>query len=586
MLALLGGYSAPAQVNEPVYADSLLNGWQNYGWASLIYVDDSQLTPQAPPPIVHVSLNATQMVRAVDARFFAVNTAIWDGAFDTPATVALLRAMGCLALRFPGGSASDDYHWASNTSGTNTWTWATSFTRFAHVATNLGAQVIITANYGGGTPQKAAAWVRFANVTNHYGFKYWEIGNENYGTWELDTNLFPHDPFTYATRAKDYLTQMKAADPTVKIGVVAVTGEDSYSNNYTNHPATNPRTGKSHNGWTPVLLTTLKNEGVTPDFLIYHRYAQAPGTENDQNLLQSSRTWPNDAADLRQQLIDYLGPANTNVELVCTENNSVYTNPGKQSTSLVNGLFLADSIAQALQTGFNGLVWWDLRNGQDSKQNNSPALYGWRQYGDYGVVSPGNDRYPTYYVARLLQYFARGGDAIIRATSDSSFLAAYAARRTNGTISLLVLNKSASNSFNASISLAGYPPHTNALVYSYGIAQDDAARTGIGSPDLVQTNFPAAGTNFTFTFPPYSATVLSFAPGPPRLLISPGALRADGLHFQIQGLAGLRYIAQTSSNLLNWVSITTNLFTNAVLDFTDAQATKRQLGFYRALWAP
>jgi hypothetical protein len=333
-------------------------------------------------------------------------------------------------------------------------------------------------------------------------------------------------------------------------------------------------------------LTTLKNEGVTPDFLIYHRYAQAPGAENDQNLLQSSRTWPNDAADLRQQLSDYLGPANTNVELVCTENNSVYTNPGKQSTSLVNGLFLADSIAQALQTGFNGLVWWDLRNGQDTKQNNSPILYGWRQYGDYGVVSPGNDRYPTYYVARLLQYFARGGDAIIRATSDYAFLAAYAARRTNGTISLLVLNKSASNSFTANISLAAYPPQTNAILYSYGIPQDDAARTGIGSPDIVQTNFTGAGTNFTFTFPPYSATVLSFSPAPPRLLISPGALRADGLHFQIQGLAGLRYIAQTSSNLWNWVAIATNLFTNAVLDFTDAQATNRPLRFYRAVWAP
>ncbi len=552
----------------------------------LVLLGGSTAPAQAPPAIMHVTLYATQTVRTVDARFFAVNTAIWDKVFDTPATVTLLRAMGCLALRFPGGSASDDYHWASNTSGTNTLTWATSFTRFAHVATNLGAQVIITANYGGGTPQEAAAWVRFANVTNHYGFKYWEIGNENYGTWELDTNVFPNDPFTYATRARDYLAQMKAADPSVKIGVVAVTGEDSYSNNYTNHPATNPRTGKSHNGWTPVLLTTLKNEGVTPDFLIYHRYAQAPGAENDQNLLQSSRTWPNDAADLRQQLSDYLGPANTNVELVCTENNSVYTNPGKQSTSLVNGLFLADSIAQALQTGFNGLVWWDLRNGQDPNQNNSPALYGWRQYGDYGVVSTGNDRYPTYYIGRLLPYFARGGDAIIRATSDSPFLAAYAARRTNGMISLLVLNKSASNSFNASISLAAYQPQTNAIVYSYGIPQDDAARTGIGSPDIVQTNFPGAGTNFTFTFPPYSATVLSFAPAPPRLLIAPGALRADGLHFQIQGLAGLRYIAQTSSNLLNWVAIATNLFTNAVLDFTDAQATNRPLRFYRAVWAP
>jgi alpha-L-arabinofuranosidase len=63
---------------------------------------------------------------------------------------------------------------------------------------------------------------------------------------------------------------MKAADPTIKIGAVAVTGEDSYAN-YTDHPAVNPRTGASHNGWTPVMLATLKSVGITPDFLIYHR---------------------------------------------------------------------------------------------------------------------------------------------------------------------------------------------------------------------------------------------------------------------------------------------------------------------------
>ena len=97
---------------------------------------------------------------------------------------------------------------------------------------------------------------RQSNVTNHYGFKYWEIGNECYGTWETDTNTVAHDPYTYAQRFQQYYTQMKAVDPTIKIGAVAVTGEDSYANN-TNHPVVNPRTGQTHNGWTPVMLATL-----------------------------------------------------------------------------------------------------------------------------------------------------------------------------------------------------------------------------------------------------------------------------------------------------------------------------------------
>src|SRR5262249_25635035 len=156
--------------------------------------------------------------------------------------------------------------------------WATGFDQFANIAVPQGSQAFITANYGSGTPQEAADWVRYSNVTKGYGFKYWEIGNECYGSWEDDLNTPAHDPDTYAVRAKDYITQMKAVDPTIKVGVVVVTGEDSFANN-TSHPATNPRTGQVHNGWTPVLLTTLKSLGVTPDFVIDHLYTQAPGAE-------------------------------------------------------------------------------------------------------------------------------------------------------------------------------------------------------------------------------------------------------------------------------------------------------------------
>ena len=179
--------------------------------------------------------------------------------------------MGNQALRFPGGSLSDDYHWATNTTDSNTWQWATSFSQFADVATTVGSQVFITADYGSGTSAEVAAWVNSSIVTNHYGFKYWEIGIEVYGSWETDTNTRPHDPYTYAQRFAQYYNQMKAADPTIKVGAVAVAGEDSYAN-YTDHPALNPVTGVSHNGWTPVMLATLKSMGVIPDFLIFGRH--------------------------------------------------------------------------------------------------------------------------------------------------------------------------------------------------------------------------------------------------------------------------------------------------------------------------
>ena len=79
-------------------------------------------------------------------------------------------------------------------------------------------------------PNEAAYGVRMFNITNHCNFKYWEVGNEVGGSWEWDWNTNApykaHDPWTYAMRFKDYYAQMKAADPTIKIGAVADITED------------------------------------------------------------------------------------------------------------------------------------------------------------------------------------------------------------------------------------------------------------------------------------------------------------------------------------------------------------------------
>ncbi len=562
------------------------------GTAGAFYVDDVQLTAKPAPALTHLSVNAASSLRAADARWFGVNTAIWDGNFDTAQTLSLLEEMGTLALRFPGGSASDEYHWASNSSLTNTWAWATSFARFAHVATHAGAQAFITVNYGTGTAEEAANWVRCSNVTNRYGFKYWEVGNENYGTWETDQNVHPRDAYTYATRAKDYLEQMKAADATIKIGVPVTPGEDSSVNGYTNHPATNPLTGQVHYGWTPVLLSTLKSLGVVPDFLIYHSYPEFSATnsiacaDSDPLLLQSSTAWAGAAADLRRQLTAYLGPAGAGVELVCTENNSDCGAQGRQSTSLVNGLYYADSLAQVMKTEFNAFVWWDLRNSSDTRGSFDSTLYGWQTCGDLGMLGGLTNRYPAFYAAKLMHYFARPGDAILAASSDYKLLPAYAARRADGALLCLVLNKDTLASFNAQMAITGFIPDPGATVRSYGIPQDAAAQTGVGSPDLAQTNFTAAGTNFLWTFPPLLMTLFTLAPAAPRLTVATPAPQAgEPLLVQLQGQPGATYVVQISTNLSAWTSVSTNaLGTNHTVILTNPVPARSGHTFWRAFW--
>ena len=397
-----------------------------------------------------------------------------------------------------------------------TFEWATSFDEFVQVAAATRAAVYITANYGTGTPQEAAEWVRHANKIQHNNVRYWEIGNENYGSWEADNNTRPHDPVTYANRFKEYWRQMKAVDPSIKIGAVVVTGEDSFTN-YMDHPVTNPRTGAVHNGWTPVMLDTLRQLGVTPDFVVYHRYEQGPGSESDLFLLNSAASWPNDAAGLRQMLDDYLGQKARHVEMAVTEHNSVFSNPGKQTTSLVNGLFLADALGTLLKTEFNAVMWWDLRNGQDGGNNNSTSLYGWRRYGDYGIVDSADpagpaDRYPTFYVDKLLKNFARGDETVVQAQSDYRGLGVYAVKGKEHSLRILVINKHPSAALNATISIPGLKKGEKAKLFSYGIAQDEAAHTGEGSADVQQSTLTPQGSTLTFSPGPYSVHVIQLSP--------------------------------------------------------------------------
>ena len=489
--------------------------------ANTFYVDDVQLAAKT------VTVDTTQTVRLADARWFGANTAIWEYGFDSPDTLSLMTEMGCRTLRFPGGSFADEYHWASNYIVGSSWEgWPTSFGNFMDIATNLGANVFITANYGTGTANEAADWVRAANITNQCGFKYWEIGNECYGTWETDINTnapyLPNDPWTYAMRFSDYYTAMKAVDPTIKVGIVVVPGEDSYVNNFS-HSAYNPRTDQTHYGWTPVVLATLSSLGIRPDFMVHHFYPEYAG---GQRLAIYSRWRPTGRAMPRtcgsKSMITSAAAVRTS-SCFAPRTMPMLAPQGVQSTSLVNGLYLADSMSQIMKTEFNSYLWWIFENGPDTTGDFDPSLYGWRTYGDFGLVQDINTRYPTFYAMKLMQYFVRPGDTILNPTSDYPLLSVYAASNSGGTISLLVINKNPTNILTSDITLAGFVPNAVATVRAYGIPQDEATRTNgsVADQDIAMGSFASASPNFTYSFPPYSLTLFTFAPPvtPPLLTI-------------------------------------------------------------------
>ena len=80
------------------------------------YVDDVHLEFAPPPSVVNVTVNPKERIRKVDRRMFGLNAAVWDGAYASPNTTQLLTELDNQALRFPGGSLSDVYHWQTNMS--------------------------------------------------------------------------------------------------------------------------------------------------------------------------------------------------------------------------------------------------------------------------------------------------------------------------------------------------------------------------------------------------------------------------------------------------------------------------------------
>ena len=128
------------------------------------------------------------------------------------------------------------------------------------------------------------------------------------------------------------------------------------------------------------------------------------------------------------------------------------------------------------------------------------------------MLSPQSIRYPSFYIIKLMRYFARGGDTVVQATSDNPLLAVYAVKRANGSLTLLLVNKSPSQAQPTRVWVNDYVPDPQSGVTSYGIPQDEAARTAVGSPDLAQTTFATAGTLFDYSFAPYSAAVISLVP--------------------------------------------------------------------------
>ena len=557
-----------------------------------------------------VAVDVGEVVRAVDPQLIGVNATWWDANLNTSQTQQMVQAAGFELFRLPGGSDSDDFHFNAPPK----YQGAGTIPTMASFVASVNGQAVVTLDYGSGSPQEAAAELAYLNApvgattpigdgqewnsstsqwdtvnwqnagywaslraasplqvddglnslrlgrAQPFGFHYFEVGNEEYGSWEIDHHTVPHDPATYVAFAKQFETLAAAIDSSISIGIDAGAPDNSYNN------------------WVADELEQSVIQSFFVGFISDHNYVQTPGSESDSTLLLGTVSDPNSPYDwavrasaYTKLLEQYLGAAAGNVELLTTEFNSIYSNPGKQSTSLVNGLFIADSIGELLQTPYDGATVWALRNGPYNTGNNdSASLYGWRQGGDYGLLGTPPDQppatgtyvpYPSYFAEQLASNIVQAGGSVVQASSNDPNLAVYAVHEANGDLDLLVINKSPSGPITGQFSIAGYQPGAQARVLQYGEAQDNAQQqssTGQSALASFTTSLALSGSSFSLAFPAYSMSVLELRPAVTSLPPSAAVRYTDSNDWK-SGFVGDVMITNTGSGTIGPWTLTFNL---------------------------
>jgi alpha-N-arabinofuranosidase len=250
------------------------------------------VSPEAAPE-ARIKIDVDRTIGEVDAHLFGnfaehLGRMIYGGIYEEGSALSdpdgyrkdvmdAVKSLGVSILRWPGGNFASGYNWTdgigpkdqrparldlawndleSNRFGTD---------EFLRYAERIGAEPYICVNLGLGTIDDARHWVEYTNEAKHtywadqrrkngrdapYGVKFWGLGNEIDGPWQLGHKSAEE----YALFALEAAKAMKAVDPKIKL---VASGSSNYGAN------------ADWIGWNRTVLTTLRNQ---VDYISLHTY--------------------------------------------------------------------------------------------------------------------------------------------------------------------------------------------------------------------------------------------------------------------------------------------------------------------------
>jgi hypothetical protein len=400
-----------------------------------------------------VVVNIKEEFGPVNPLLYGQNFGPW---MDTsPKFVESYRQVRVTLLRFPAGEWGDENDITTD-----------QLDDLADLARELVAEVSVQARlFPNGTPEAAAALVRYANVENSYGFKYWEIGNEPDLYIERE-NVRPgspdYTPEWYSQRFREFHTAMKAVDPTILIAgpVVTVRWED----------------------WMPTFIFL---NGDIIDILSWHWYGHGDELEEEEVLksvneiehqIETIRFWWTDPATnpkgyQRPMPLMYIS------EYDVSAASTIYDQLGTQ----VAALWAAEMLGRAANSGIDMSAHF--------------ALQGTHWHGLIDELDP--DQYRPIF--RLYQIFNYWGTTQISAESKDEWTLPAFASKTNDSVMVMVINQNPEVTREVEIVLQG--ARLSGRVRGWQLEQEG---------DLIALPVEAAGSSYTTNLPPYSITLFVF----------------------------------------------------------------------------
>ena len=423
-----------------------------------------------------------------------------------PDMIAMARALRTPIVRF-GGNFTSAYHWRDgvgprdkrvsmlniawgmpeyNQFGTD------EFLRFCQL---IDAQPQIALNLGTGTPEEAAAWVRYVNAHwgDHSGGLLWELGNELWGNFQVGYPTLPK----VGERTKTFSDAVKKVDSRARL--IATGGDpDGFEEWNAAQLATGPQVFDYLSTHFVVTTSSMLAANPSPDFVAKATFALP--IELERRLRK-----------MHQQIQD--SPSRNSVNTAFTEwlfyaPDDTYPRFDNMGGAVATGGFLnmllrnADIVPVSDMTGlveFGGL--WKKRG----KVYGAPSYWAFKMYSTADVsrsleVWTNSETYDVEQGSNRLPNIANVPYLDVVATLNDSLT----------TLTLFCVNRDLTRDIRARIQIAGFRPASDARASSL-YADSIYEKNDEMEPEHIHprdSSFQVTSPEFEYTFRHESLTVI------------------------------------------------------------------------------